>query len=769
MWDNLRRVDWGRLTHAYGWARDVPGMLRGMIADGEGTRAKAWDRFQGAVNHQGDFYDSTVAVVPFLIEAVANPATPGRIGVLHYFRDRWREAPSYGGDAVVPEPPGGVDLPIPLLTDEAFAQAERAASASPGDDEEGDDDQDEEEFDIENYRRTDLCAWQTGRAIAAGRRTFERLLEDPDRAVAAAAAMLLLMWPQTRALAKRALIRTIVHEPEPLTKAERILELGVYATSDDEAALTRWLHHPGPVQAAAALVLAWLADPAPPPQPAAAVLEEVSQPNADGLARLPRAGVFERGPWILPANAAPLILRLAENENKELRWRAVQGLALRHPTASHLSAAQLVPVLLARLSDDYNRIRAAAASALAQRGEAVLDVVPDAVPVLLRALDGHRSRDWGDRIASLDSDASICGHAARLLALVSLRLTPAQRQQALAGIEQADRRYAGRNDEFVWFETLGLPVSSFLNKARDRLAQPRDWTLADLFAGFVVPASQDRLSPPDCDRRLAQAYARQPNEVVASAIGAVRNGSDRWAVMGAAQWLATLGPLAERALPALDGVAGGSLDSYAQDQVLAASKFIRQSLAIARERGADTSSVAALSEHLDHSDVVVRAEAAGRLALLSPPPEEAAAAMARLEPMLDEEAFAEIGIGGSYECGERLVHWRHERRSPRAGAVRALFAIGRVPRDDRALTAMLAEAMHAHAICGKSAEPPRFTIAQWRLAADAAGGLALAEPRIRAARQQCLREPWPGHSGPHVCEAELAEVIRVLSGRLGPA
>jgi hypothetical protein len=65
--------------------------------------------------------------------------------------------------------------------------------------------------------------------------------------------------------------------------------------------------------------------------------------------------------------------------------------------------------------------------------------------------------------------------------------------------------------------------------------------------------------------------------------------------------------------------------------------------------------------------------------------------------------------------------------------------------------------------------PSRFTIAQWRLAAEAAGGLAIAEPRMRAAPQQCRSAPWPGHNGPHVCEAELAEVIRVLSGQVGPS
>src|SRR5262249_57152540 len=131
---------------------------------------------------------------------------------------------------------------------------------------------------------TDLCAWQTARAVEAGRPTCEGLLDDPDRAVAAAAAMLLLMWPQTRALAKRTLIRTIADEPDPAAQARHILEFGVYATTDDEDTLERWLHHPGPVQAAAALALAWLADPAPLPAQAAAVLDVASRPGAAAFA-----------------------------------------------------------------------------------------------------------------------------------------------------------------------------------------------------------------------------------------------------------------------------------------------------------------------------------------------------------------------------------------------------------------------------------------------------------------------------------------------------
>jgi HEAT repeat protein len=444
------------------------------------------------------------------------------------------------------------------------------------------------------------------------------------------------------------------------------------------------------------------------------------------------------------------------------------------------------------LSDDYNRIRAAAAFALAQRGEEVLNVAPDATPVLIGALDGNSSRDWGGPHHGLDSDASICGHAARMLAVLSPRLTSLQRQLALTKVEHAIRRYASQPEAYVSFEMMSVPASSALQQTCDRLTQPRDWEVADLLAACAIPARQEQLSPSDSDRRLAEAYARQPDQVIAAAIEAVRTGG-RWTAMGAAQWLATLGPAAEKGLPALDAIAGGPLDPYAQDQVSRAGKFIRQSLILMREGDQVASPartdvaallrvaaeaniaderrhglIAAFIEHLDHSDAVVRAGAAEGLALLLPSLEEAASAIPLLERMLDDEAFVEIGIAGPHDCEGRLVYWRRQRCSPRRAAVLALSALGRVPPGDRLLAAMLAEAAHAQAICSTMAEPPRFTVAQWRLAAEAAGGLMIAEPRIRAARQQCLCEPWTGLTGPQVCEAELAEVIRVLSGRLGP-
>ncbi|MDA2805204.1 HEAT repeat domain-containing protein [Nocardiopsis suaedae] len=70
----LDDVDWASMGHAYGSAEDVPDMLRRMVGDDPGERGKAFSEFYGAVHHQGDVYESTVAAVPFLIHALRDPA-----------------------------------------------------------------------------------------------------------------------------------------------------------------------------------------------------------------------------------------------------------------------------------------------------------------------------------------------------------------------------------------------------------------------------------------------------------------------------------------------------------------------------------------------------------------------------------------------------------------------------------------------------------------------------------------------------------------------
>ncbi len=78
MFKGLDDIDWESLRHAYGSAEDVPGWVRGLVDSDPAVREESHDAMYGAVHHQGDVYDSTVAAVPFLVEALTVPGLPGR-------------------------------------------------------------------------------------------------------------------------------------------------------------------------------------------------------------------------------------------------------------------------------------------------------------------------------------------------------------------------------------------------------------------------------------------------------------------------------------------------------------------------------------------------------------------------------------------------------------------------------------------------------------------------------------------------------------------
>jgi len=82
MFEGLDRIDWASINHAYGSAEDVPELLRHLVSSDPEEREMALGGMYGAVHHQGDIYDCTIASIPFLLEAVANPKVPDRGGIL---------------------------------------------------------------------------------------------------------------------------------------------------------------------------------------------------------------------------------------------------------------------------------------------------------------------------------------------------------------------------------------------------------------------------------------------------------------------------------------------------------------------------------------------------------------------------------------------------------------------------------------------------------------------------------------------------------------
>ncbi|WP_134734083.1 hypothetical protein [Amycolatopsis nivea] len=82
VFSGLDEIDWAGMKHAYGPATDVPDLLRGLVSPDPVVRERALDGMEGAVHHQLDVYDCTVAALPFLLEAAATPGLPGRAGIL---------------------------------------------------------------------------------------------------------------------------------------------------------------------------------------------------------------------------------------------------------------------------------------------------------------------------------------------------------------------------------------------------------------------------------------------------------------------------------------------------------------------------------------------------------------------------------------------------------------------------------------------------------------------------------------------------------------
>ncbi|MEX0173180.1 PBS lyase [Streptomyces sp. LMG1-1-1.1] len=147
MLTGIEEVDWASLGHAYGPADDVPELLRGLASADPAERETALDGMYGAVHHQGDVYDSTLACIPFLLELVADPAVQDRGGIVELLT-------SIGG--------------IELDDDDELDELDRLSP------------DDEEFIPAANYA-------MAAAAVAAGADVFLGLVADPDPEVRLAA------------------------------------------------------------------------------------------------------------------------------------------------------------------------------------------------------------------------------------------------------------------------------------------------------------------------------------------------------------------------------------------------------------------------------------------------------------------------------------------------------------------------------------------------------------------------------------------------------
>ena len=83
MLESLDEIDWASLTHAYGPAADVPGLLRSLLSPDKKVREEAIYELFGNIWHQGTVYPATAAAVPFLYDLLSAPEVQDKSSIAH--------------------------------------------------------------------------------------------------------------------------------------------------------------------------------------------------------------------------------------------------------------------------------------------------------------------------------------------------------------------------------------------------------------------------------------------------------------------------------------------------------------------------------------------------------------------------------------------------------------------------------------------------------------------------------------------------------------
>lgn len=109
MFRGMDEVDWASMEHAYGSAADVPELLRGLASQHPPERETALDGMYGAVHHQGDVYDSTLASIPFLFALVRHVGLPDRGGIVELLASIGGEDEPAAGDEEAEDSTGAGD------------------------------------------------------------------------------------------------------------------------------------------------------------------------------------------------------------------------------------------------------------------------------------------------------------------------------------------------------------------------------------------------------------------------------------------------------------------------------------------------------------------------------------------------------------------------------------------------------------------------------------------------------------------------------------
>jgi hypothetical protein len=114
MLEGLDRVNWGRLTAAYGPASNTPDHIRWLASSRPKESKEARQALYATIFHQGTRYPATVPAVPFLFELLDEPVTPEKGEIVRLLDSVAR--PDAVGKSQGAHPGEGAAVSLPIVS-----------------------------------------------------------------------------------------------------------------------------------------------------------------------------------------------------------------------------------------------------------------------------------------------------------------------------------------------------------------------------------------------------------------------------------------------------------------------------------------------------------------------------------------------------------------------------------------------------------------------------------------------------------------------------
>ncbi len=503
MLEDLERIGWDRLGHAYGVASDVPEMLRSLASEDEEQSEAALDELFGSICHQGTVYEATAPAVPLLVELAQSALVHHRDDIVFLLGEIARRAPDLDTWLT------GHDLPQEPRSEDEAARLDRELR----------------------------WARAAHEAVAAAIPVLLGLLDDPDPDVPEMVLHTLAAFPERARTLVPELRQRVARQTDPSAVARLLVTVGSLAVSLPEAeaaAVASWLHaglagrQGGPARPAAAAAAVALARCTP-------VARALPDAVPDTLKQILREEDADAGaqPW--PLSSIWELLHEALCERPDDAVELIVGV-LDAPRAATRSGAawladcvmrdwrhtpqRLVPSLARLLDDPDLSLRCATARKLAGMGRAVRLAADDLAAAL-------QDRSYG---GGPDDPQREVAHWA-LLALARI-----QDRRCLPALREELERERPPDSAAQAFQTMGAAAAELVPVVRRRLLD------------LPVPANRSLSAPRPRLVLGLGAIGQAAAAAVPEVLLCLERGWGEWA---AASTLGRLGPAARSAEPAL--------------------------------------------------------------------------------------------------------------------------------------------------------------------------------------------------------------------------